>query len=278
MGEVWRARDPRLNREVAIKVSAQQFTDRFEREAHAIAALNHSNICTLFDVGPNYLVMELIEGPTLAERIAQGPVPIEEALGIARQIADALEAAHEKGIVHRDLKPANIKIRPDGSVKVLDFGLAKSATEPEVTNDSPTMLSVSGMILGTAGYMSPEQARGQNVDKRSDIWAFGVVLYEMLTAQRLFDGGTISDSLAAILTKEPDLTLVPEKTRRLLAACLEKDPRKRLRDIGDWTRLLETQVGQTSTEGAPSVQQAKGPMALSFQTASAVIAFERPMY
>src|SRR5579863_7200118 len=161
MGEVFRARDPRLNREVAIKVSSQQFTDRFEREAHAIAALNHPNICTLFDIGPNYLVMELIEGPTLAERIAQGPIPPEESLAIAKQIADALEAAHEKGIVHRDLKPANIKIRPDGSVKVLDFGLAKAGDAQEVTADSPTMMQGTqmGMILGTAGYMSPEQAR-----------------------------------------------------------------------------------------------------------------------
>src|SRR6202167_5232255 len=150
MGEVWRARDPRLNRDVAIKVSAQQFTDRFEREARAIAALNHKNICTLYDVGPNYLVMEFVEGPTLAERIAQGPIPLEEALGIAKQIADALEAAHEKGIVHRDLKPANIKIKPDGSVKVLDFGLAKSDEVGELTSDSPTGLTVSGMIMGTA--------------------------------------------------------------------------------------------------------------------------------
>src|SRR6202167_6049289 len=178
MGEVWKARDPRLNRDVAIKISAQQFTDRFEREARAIAALNHSNVCTLFDVGPNYLVMELVEGATLAERIAQGPLPLEEALRIARQIADALEAAHEKGIVHRDLKPANVKIRPDGSVKVLDFGLAKSAEQAELTADSPTMMSIPGMIMGTAGYMSPEQARGQTVDKRADVWAFGVVLYE----------------------------------------------------------------------------------------------------
>src|SRR3984957_140713 len=149
MGEVWRARDPRLNREVAIKVSASQFSDRFEREAHAIASLNHPNICTLFDVGPNYLVMELVEGATLAERIALGPLPLDEALAIARQIADALEAAHEKGIVHRDLKPANIKIRPDGSLKVLDFGLAKFAEPAELTSDSPTMLSAAGMILGT---------------------------------------------------------------------------------------------------------------------------------
>src|SRR5579863_10029185 len=147
MGEVWRARDPRLGRDVAIKVSAQQFTDRFEREARAIAALNHPNICTLHDVGPNYLVMELIEGPTLADRIAQGPIPLEEALAIARQITDALEAAHDKGIVHRDLKPANIKVKPDGSVKVLDFGLAKSAEQVELTENSPTMLSVAGTIL-----------------------------------------------------------------------------------------------------------------------------------
>ena len=241
MGEVWRARDPQLGRDVAIKVSAQQFTDRFEREARAIAALNQANVCTLYHIGPNYLVMEYIEGQTLGERIKEGPIPLEEALTIARQIADALEAAHEKGIVHRDLKPANVKIRPDGSVKVLDFGLAKSTGAQEVTPDSPTMMpgTQMGMILGTAGYMSPEQARGQEVDKRADIWAFGVVLYEMLTGKRLFEGATVSDSLAAILRAQPDLTLVPEKTRRLLGACLEKDPRKRLRDIGDVWRLLE---------------------------------------
>src|SRR5271170_4919428 len=173
MGEVWRARDLRLGRDVAIKISGQQFSDRFEREARAIAALNHPNICTLHDVGPNYLVMEIVEGPTLAELIAKGPIPLDEALSIARQIAEALDAAHEKGIIHRDLKPANIKIRPDGSVKVLDFGLAKSGDAHEVTADSPTMMpgTLAGMILGTAGYMSPEQARGQAVDKRADIWA-----------------------------------------------------------------------------------------------------------
>src|SRR6202161_156843 len=204
MGEGWKARDPRLNRDVAIKISDRRFTDRFEREAQAIAALNHQNICTLYDVGPNYLVMELVEGPTLAERIAQGPIPLAEALGIAKQIADALEAAHEKPIVHRDLKPGNIKIRPDGSVKVLDVGLAKSADQVEVTPDSPTLMSFPGMILGTAGYMSPEQARGKDVDKRADIWAFGVVLYEMLTAKRLFEGETISDTLAAVIKEEPD--------------------------------------------------------------------------
>jgi serine/threonine protein kinase len=241
MGEVWRARDPQLGRDVAIKVSAQQFTDRFEREARAIAALNHANVCTLYHIGPNYLVMEYIEGPTLAERIKEGPIPLEEALAIAKQIADALEAAHEKNIVHRDLKPANVKIRPDGSVKVLDFGLAKAGGAQEVTADSPTMMpnTQMGMILGTAGYMSPEQARGREVDKRADIWAFGVVLYEMVTGRRLFDGATVSDSIAAILKEEPNLTFAPEKTRRLLARCLEKDPKKRLRDIGDWELLLE---------------------------------------
>jgi Tol biopolymer transport system component len=239
MGEVWRGRDPRLNRDVAIKVSAQQFTDRFEREAHAIAALNHPNICTLYDVGPNYLVMELVPGPTLADRIAQGPIPLEEALAIAKQIADALEAAHEKAIVHRDLKPANVKIKPDGKVKVLDFGLAKSGEIAELTPDSPTILTVAGMILGTAGYMSPEQARGKDVDKRADIWAFGVVLYEMLTGTRPFEGDTVSDTLAAVIKEEPDLTKVPAKVQRLLRQCLEKDPKNRLRDISGAELLLE---------------------------------------
>src|SRR6204780_5591375 len=187
----------------------------------------------LYDVGPNYLVMEFVEGPTLAERIAQGPIPLEEALAIAKQIADALEAAHEKGIVHRDLKPANVKIKPDGQVKVLDFGLAKSGGIAEVTSDSPTALTVAGMILGTAGYMSPEQAKGKGVDKRADIWAFGVVLYEMLTGKRLFEGETVSETLEGVLKEQPDLNRVPAKVRPLLRRCLEKDPAKRLRDIGE---------------------------------------------
>ncbi len=240
MGEVWKARDPRLGRDVAIKVSAHRFTDRFEREARAIAALNHPNICTLFDVGPDYLVMELVEGLTLADRIEEGPVPLEEALNVARQIADALDAAHEKGIVHRDLKPANIKLRPDGSVKVLDFGLAKSAQQAELSADSPTMTAGTqiGMILGTAGYMSPEQAKGKPVDKRADIFAFGVVLYEMLTGERLFRGETLSESLAAVIKEEPDWSKAPVRVERLLRKCLEKDPRKRLRGIGDWELLL----------------------------------------
>jgi len=202
MGEVYRARDTRLDRVVAIKVCAAQFSERFDREARAIAALNHQHICALYDVGPDFLVMELVEGPTLADRIAAGPVPLEEALGVARQIAEALEAAHEKGIVHRDLKPANVKLTADGNVEVLDFGLAKALEVENAAVDprsSPT-ITISptrpGMILGPAAYMSPEQARGMVVDKRADIWAFGVLLFEMLTARAAFAGETISDTLA----------------------------------------------------------------------------------
>jgi eukaryotic-like serine/threonine-protein kinase len=244
MGEVYRARDPRLGRDVAIKISAERFGDRFEREARAVAALNHPNICHIYDVGPDYLVMELVEGPTLAERIKQGAVQADEALAIARQIAEALEAAHEKGIVHRDLKPANIKIRPDGTVKVLDFGLAKMApAETSVTTENSPTLTLDagtrvGVILGTAGYMSPEQARGKPVDKRADIWAFGVVLYEMLTGENLHKGETVSDMLASVLKEEPKWDKVPAQWRTLLRRCLEKDPKKRLRDIGDAMALV----------------------------------------
>jgi serine/threonine-protein kinase len=199
MGEVYRARDTRLGREVAIKVMPEhlakdsQVRARFEREARAVAALNHPHICALYDVGPDYLVMELVEGPTLADRIARrGAIPPEEALEIARQIAEALEAAHEKGIVH--LKPANIKVTLPGAVKVLDFGLATVSRpitdDPETASLRTSPVSRAGVILGTAAYMSPEQARGEAVDKRSDIWAFGAVLYEMLTGKRLFEGKT----------------------------------------------------------------------------------------
>jgi Tol biopolymer transport system component/tRNA A-37 threonylcarbamoyl transferase component Bud32 len=245
MGEVYRARDPRMNRDVAIKVSAERFSDRFEREVHAVAALNHPNICHIYDVGPNYLVMELIEGPTLADRIKGGAVPLEEALTIAHQIADALEAAHEKGIVHRDLKPANIKIKTDGTVKVLDFGLAKIAEQvmpagsPESTPTLTIEATSAGHIVGTPAYMAPEQARSQTVDKRADIWAFGVVVYEMLTGRRLFEGKTISDTLVAVLKAEPEWNRVPAKARRLLQRCLEKDQKRRLRDICDAWGLLE---------------------------------------
>jgi len=256
MGEVYRATDPRMGRDVAIKISAERFSDRFSREVHAVAALNHPNICTLYDVGPNYLIMELIEGPTLRDRIKQGAIPLEEALAIAAKIADALEAAHEKGIVHRDLKPGNIKIKPDGTVKVLDFGLAKTtdaqvAASPEV---SPTIsmaaATQAGIILGTAAYMSPEQARGKAVDKRADIWAFGVVLYEMLTAKRLFQGEDLTEILASVVKDKPDLSVVPAQVRRLLEKCLQKDPRERLRDIGDVALLLEHAPETAPSQGA----------------------------
>ena len=237
MGEVWKARDPRLGRDVAIKFSKEQFTERFEREARAVAALNHPNICQIYDVGPNYIVMEYIDGEA-----PKGPMPLDEALKIARQMADALEAAHEKGVVHRDLKPANIKIKPDGTVKVLDFGLAQLGLETPVTPDSPTFLASAtnaGMILGTAAYMSPEQACGKPVDKRTDIWAFGVVLFEMATGQRLFTAETISETLAAVIKEQPDLTAAPAILQPLLRRCLEKDPKRRLRHIGDAMPILD---------------------------------------
>ena len=248
MGEVYRARDPRLNRDVAIKVSRDQFSDRFDREARAVAALNHPNICHLYDVGPNYLVMELVEGETL-----KGPLPLDEALKIADQIALALEAAHEKGIIHRDLKPANIKITPEGVVKVLDFGLARIAADSVDQGNSPTLLEMpteAGTILGTAGYMAPEQARGKKADKRADIWAFGVVLYEIVTGKRLFPGATAGEILAGVLKDEPDLSAVPVKVRRLIQSCLEKEPKNRLRDIGDYRRQLDddTEPYRTATD------------------------------
>jgi serine/threonine protein kinase len=242
MGVVYQARDTRLDRAVALKVSREQFSARFEREARVVAGLNHPNICHLYDIGPNYLVMELVEGEP-----PEGPLPLETALNYARQIAEALEAAHEKGIVHRDLKPANIKVTPAGLVKVLDFGLAK-LDYPPVPEEPATQ---EGVILGTAGYMSPEQARGTPVDKRADIWAFGVVLYEMLTGRRLFQGETASDTLAAVLTNEPDWDRVPAAARRLLSRCLAKDPRQRLRDIGDAMLLLE--------DAAPEARSARRP-------------------
>jgi serine/threonine protein kinase len=243
MGEVYRARDPRLNRDVAVKVSAAQFTERFEREAKAIAALNHPNICQIYDVGPNYLVMEYIAGES-----PKGPMRLEEALRIALQIAAALEAAHDKGIVHRDLKPANIKIKLDGTVKVLDFGLAKQNRnrEPAWGEDANTLtmtMTEAGVIVGTAAYMAPEQALGNsNVDKRADIWAFGVVLYKLLTGKNLFTGEEVSDILASVIRDEPDLSGAPAEVQPLLKRCLEKDPAKRLRDIGDLELLVGMQV------------------------------------
>ena len=238
MGEVYRARDPRVGRDVALKVSGARFSERFHLEAQAVAALNHSNICTLFDVGPDYLVMELVEGDS-----PKGPLPLAEALRITGQIAAALESAHERGITHRDLKPANIKVKPDGTVKVLDFGLARMENPPDVSGDvAPTIgpsATETGIILGSPGYMAPEQVSGKLVDKRSDIWAFGVILYELITGRRLFRGDSLAETLAATLKEEPPWEAVPVQVRPLLRRCLEKDPRRRLRDIGDAMPMVE---------------------------------------
>jgi serine/threonine protein kinase len=271
MGEVYRARDIKLGRDVAVKVlpsAVAQDPDRmvrFAREAQVLASLNHPNIASIYGLEEGALIMELVEGPTLAERIEQGPIPLAEALPIARHMAEALDYAHEKGIVHRDCKPANIKITPEGRVKVLDFGLAKALGDDPIAGDptsSPTLTmraTLSGAILGTAAYMSPEQARGGTADKRADIWSFGVVLYEMLTGRESFAGETLSDTLAAVLRAEPDWSALPTKTpaaiRRLLRRCLERDRRKRLRDIGDALSEIddalaapdETPAGQPSS-------------------------------
>jgi serine/threonine protein kinase/Tol biopolymer transport system component len=254
MGQVYRARDTRLGRDVAIKVLPSDVAidadrlGRFEREAQILASLNHPNIAAIYGVedatGIPALVMELVDGPTLADRVVRGPIPIDEALQIARQIAEALEAAHEQGIIHRDLKPANIKVRPDGAVKVLDFGLAKAlapaAWQSGSATNSPTVTmhaTRAGIILGTAAYMAPEQARGKAVDRRVDLWAFGVVLYEMLSGTRLFGGEELSDTLALVLTNEPDWTRLPPNTpepiQRLLRRCLDKDPKRRLASASD---------------------------------------------
>ena len=262
MGEVYRAHDRRLGRDVALKMLPAAFRSdpdrlaRFEREARALAALNHPNIATIYGLeehdGIHALVLELIDGQTLAEIIdgvvqTRQRMPITEAIGIARQIADALDLAHERGIVHRDLKPANIKVTVSGLVKVLDFGLAKAMDSAASADTSAADLSRSpttaaaatqpGVILGTAAYMSPEQARGKPVDKRTDVWAFGCVLYEMLTGRTAFPGETLSDTIVAILERSPDWSALPNGmpplVSRLLRRCLEKDVRRRLRDIGD---------------------------------------------
>ena len=271
MGEVYRARDVKLHRDVAIKVLPEAVAAdperlaRFEREAQVLAALNHPHIAAIHGVeqadGIRALVLELVPGETLAERIAAGPIPVDEALAIARQIADALEAAHARGIVHRDLKPANVKITPDGGVKVLDFGLAKAlsvdGSAPDVTH-SPTLTAQAtqaGVVMGTAAYMSPEQARGKPIDKRSDVWSFGAVLYEMLTGRRCFEGETVSDVLASVLRQDPDWSRLPPETpggvRVLLRRCLERDPRQRLRDLGDAWILADSAPAPASVAAAP---------------------------
>jgi len=263
MGEVYRARDTRLNRQVAIKVLPAAFANdperlaRFTREAQTLAALNHPNIAHIHRLeessGVVALVMELVEGDDLSVLIARGPMPIAEALPIARQIAEALEAAHEEGFIHRDLKPANVKVRPDGTVKLLDFGLAKALAPDDAKEisgtlaNSPTVASPAmtamGVILGTAAYMAPEQARGKGIDRRVDIWAFGVVFYEMLTGVRLFEGESVAETLGLIFSREPDLTRLPVDTpagiRRIIGRCLVKDPRQRLRDAGDARLLID---------------------------------------
>ncbi len=266
MGEVYRARDTKLRREVALKVLPASLArdpdrrQRFEREAHLLAALNHPHIAAIYGLeesaGITALVLELVEGVTLADRIAAGPVPVEEALAIARQIAEALEAAHERSIIHRDLKPANVKLTPDGTVKVLDFGLAKVETSIGNLDQSPTITAMAtreGIILGTASYMSPEQARGKPVDKHADIWAFGCVLYELLTGVRAFPGGTTTDVLAAVITRDPDWSGLPPETpsaiRRLLARCLDKDLKRRLHDIGDARVEIDDALPARPTSG-----------------------------
>lgn len=257
MGAVYRATDTKLNRDVAIKVLPDAFasdTDRlarFTREAQVLASLNHPNIAAIYGVEERAIIMELVEGQEL-----KGPLDLDTALAYAAQIADALDAAHEKGITHRDLKPANIKVTPQGTIKVLDFGLAKIAEpqQPASTATSPTLTiraTEAGLIMGTASYMSPEQARGQAVDKRADIWAFGVILWELLTGRQMFEGDTVSDVLASVLKSSPDLEAVPPKVRRLLARCLEKDSRKRLRDISVWRELL-VEAAPPDTTAAPA--------------------------
>ena len=294
MGEVYRARDTKLGRDVAIKVLPEEFSqdkqrlERFQREARLLAKLNHANIATLYALeehdGQLFLVMELVEGDTLAERMAKGAIPLDEAIPPFIQIAEGLEAAHEKEIVHRDLKPANIKIGLDGKIKILDFGLAKAFAGKEVSalessqsqSQSPTRTrlrqgfgeagSELGTIMGTASYMSPEQARGKTVDKRTDIWAFGCVLFEALTGTRAFDGETVSDIIGAVLRAEPDAALLPFETpasvRRLFFRCLRKDGRERLHDIADARLELEESTSEPSSPAVPPALASRRVFAL----------------
>jgi serine/threonine protein kinase len=281
MGEVYRARDTKLKRDVAIKALPDEFShdadrlSRFQREAEVLASLNHPNIAAIYDLqeaeGARFLVLELVEGETLAERIKRGPVPIDEALQVAKQIAEALEAAHEKGIIHRDLKPANIKWTPEGKIKVLDFGLAKvrEVAEPATSlSNSPTLLSQSmpGVIMGTAAYMSPEQAKGFAADPRTDVFSFGCILYEMLTGKPTFSGDTTSEILASVLKSEPDLNLLPAnlnpRLRAVLQRALEKNPKQRFHAIADVRfeieQALKDPLGVTASASTPSGQPRPG--------------------
>ena len=280
MGEVWRATDTKLHRDVAIKLLPSvvardpERLARLEREAQLLASLNHHSIAAIHGLeeadGTPFLVLELVPGEDLAERLKRGPLPVDEAIDVARQIAEALEEAHERGVVHRDLKPGNVKVTPDGKVKVLDFGLAKawspdpsSGSAPDMSQ-SPTLAhtgTAAGVILGTAAYMSPEQARGKAVDKRSDIWSFGALLHEMLAGQPLFAGETVSDVLAAVLTREPDWRALPAATpasvRRLLERCLERDPKRRLRDIGEARIALSAPALEEAERAAASRSESR---------------------
>jgi Tol biopolymer transport system component len=288
MGEVYRADDTNLGRGVALKLLPEDFASdperlaRFEREAKLLASLNHPNVAAIHGFenvdGKRFLVLELVEGENLAERLRRGAIPVDEAIEVARQIAEALEEAHEKGIVHRDLKPGNVKLTPDGKVKVLDFGLAKAWAGDPATNSSGSGIDVSqsptlahsgthaGVILGTAAYMSPEQARGKPVDRRADIWAFGVVLFEMLTGKQLFAGETFSDVLAAVLTREPDWAElpsgIPAGLRRLVGRCLERNPLLRLRDIGEARIALRQTESGSQPQHVSASQPWPGRMAL----------------
>ena len=292
---MYRARDTKLDREVAIKVLREEFAQdderlaRFEREAKLLASLNHPNIASIYGLeesdGVEALVLELVEGPTLAERIREGPIPVEETLAIARQIAEALEAGHEAGVIHRDLKPANVKVREDGTVKVLDYGLAKalegdtpSGTASELSH-SPTLTrrgTQIGVILGTAAYMSPEQAKGKRVDRPTDIWAFGAVVYEMLTGKRAFASDDVSDTLAAVLRAEPDLDALsaetPESLRLVLRLCLSKDVTERFQSIGDVRLALEGAFETTATQQG-AVSQPVGWRPLIAMAAAGALAF-----
>jgi Tol biopolymer transport system component len=298
MGEVYRARDSRLGRDVALKILPEVFAGdadrlgRFEREARLLAALNHPGIGAIYGLEQaeslRFLVLELVPGDDLAARISRGAIPLEEALPIARDIAEAVEFAHEQGVVHRDLKPANVKITPDGRVKVLDFGLAKAFDSDDPhdprLSQSPTILtsspSIAGVILGTAAYMSPEQARGKTVDRRSDVFAFGCVLYEMLTGRQAFEGDTISDTLASVLKTHPDTAQLPPETPRairdLLERCLEKDPKLRLRDIGEARIAIDRArhggAGETHSAPAPSASASRRGRDLAWGAALLVVA------